>query len=175
MNLEPVIIKMAIVFAIVCGGLGALVFWKADPLNLRAPKNQELLKLFNNHREAFERLRMMVIKDQKRVSYVSESDTEGKISRLRKQEYETLISQIYSEMSVGVAGYHNEVRFIFASGGLSAIGSGWCKGIEYVPGDYRKAGEIVQNLDRPNKLKSGKVYLRQIEPHWFIFFQRIND
>jgi hypothetical protein len=60
------------------------------------------------------------------------------------------------------------------SGGLSAISSGWLKGIEYVPGSFEKKGVILQNLDGANTLSAG-VYLRQIEPNWFIVYQRTDD
>jgi hypothetical protein len=67
--------------------------------------------------------------------------------------------------------YDGTVRFIYAGGGLSAIGPGWGKGIEFVPDDYRRKGSIAQNLDEARKLPPN-VYLREIEPHWFIFYQR---
>lgn len=39
-------------------------------------------------------------------------------------------------------GYTGVVRFIFAGEGV-AIGPGWVKGIEYVPGDYGKEGTLL--------------------------------
>jgi hypothetical protein len=67
--------------------------------------------------------------------------------------------------------YDNVVRFIFAGGGLSAIGPGWVKGIEYVAVDCKRVWDIVHNLDKARLLPAG-VYLRPIERKWFIFYQR---
>ena len=69
-------------------------------------------------------------------------------------------------MSV-IAG-QGEVEFTFTWGGLLAIGPEWRKGIEYLP-EVDENDVIVQNLDNPGKLPPG-LYLRQIEPHWFIFY-----
>jgi len=81
----------------------------------------------------------------------------------------TTIAAVPPILTVG--GHDGVTRFAFAEGGLLAVSSGWAKGIEYVTGDYEKEGDIKQNLDDARRLPPG-VYLRQIEPHWFIFYQR---
>jgi hypothetical protein len=67
------------------------------------------------------------------------------------------------------------VRFHFAGGSLSAIGPGWFKGIEYLPGDLsEREGVVSPELNHPASLATGEVYLRMIDAHWFIFFQNID-
>jgi hypothetical protein len=53
----------------------------------------------------------------------------------------------------------------------TAIGPGWVKGIEYVPGGYSREGVLSADLDGARKLPA-RVYIRQIEPNWFVFYQR---
>jgi hypothetical protein len=176
MSLKSSLFKMVFGFVLVCFALGALVFWMADPLNLRAPKDQKLLTLFHDHRAAFERLRQMATEDlqQKKASYFNESCFYGKLDEMRKQEYKPLVSEIYHGLTVTVD-YDATARFCFAGGGMIlAIGPGWVKGIQYVPGNYERKGHVVQNLDEANTLPPG-VYLREIEPNWFIFYQRDAD
>ena len=61
------------------------------------------------------------------------------------------------------------VDFDFAWGGGSQIGPDWNKGTEYIPGDYKDEGQILPNLDHLDSLAPG-TYVREIEPHWFIFY-----
>jgi hypothetical protein len=130
--------------------------------------------IFHDHREAFEKLREMATEDQGRALYITQSAIEGKITDERKREYQTLLSEIYPRgfryrgLQVG-AGDDGSVRFTFAWGALSAISGGWLKGIDYVPGADRRIGTIVQNLDEANTL-SPDVYLREIEPNWYIVY-----
>ena len=87
------------------------------------------------------------------------------------------MSQIYPCINVTIwqtaTGPDDVVRFEGAWAGLSAIGSEWSKGIAYIPGDYKKEGPILPNLDKPGALPYG-MYLRQIEPHWFIYYDYID-
>lgn len=158
--------------AVICGAVAALIFWALDPWNLSAPSDRTLIDTFHQNRAAFERLHQMAAEDAGRISYVSRSEIVGTISDTRKQEYKDLLPKIHSGLIVGMD-YDSE-RFIFAHGALSAISGGWTKGIEYVPGDAKRFGVIVQNLDKANEL-SANVYLREIEPHWFIFYQSDDD
>lgn len=148
--------------------IGAILFWMADPLYLKAPKDRELMTVFQNHRAAFEQLRQMATEDS--LSYLSESDLDARLSGTRRQKYKSLLSEIRPCRSVG-RGYQT-TRFIFAEGALLAIGPGWVKGIEYVPGSTDRVGDVLENLDQPSSLAMGAVYLRQIDPKWFIFFQK---
>jgi hypothetical protein len=40
-------------------------FWMTDPLNFRAPSDEELLKIFQEHKEEFETLKTMMTEDSK--------------------------------------------------------------------------------------------------------------
>ena len=154
-----VLLKMAIGFVALCGIIVALGFWALDPLNFRAPKDQELISLFHDHRTAFNRLSQIVNKD---IAHGHGIDKQS-------PEYKDLLSELHPDPMIIPGGYGGNVIFIFAGGGLSAISSGWDKGIIYIPGSYERSGIIMQNLDAANKLPAQR-YLRKIEPNWFIFY-----
>lgn len=160
--------KVALGLVVCFIAVGAILFWMADPLYLKAPKVRELITVFQEHRAAFEKLRQMAAEDS--MWDFSESRLDARLGDKRRQEYKSLLSEIRRDLSVG-RGYET-TRFIFAGGGLSAIGPGWVKGIEYVPGSTDRVGPIKENLDQPASLAMGGVYLRQIEPKWFVFFQK---
>jgi hypothetical protein len=162
-------IKVVLSAILLVVAIGAFIFWRADPLFLRAPKDHELLKIFQDHRVAFERLRNMAIEDSPKDWYFSESHLDDQINEKRKQEYIVLFSEIHPGLVVTAS--NGSVRFIFESGGLSAISPGWLKGIEYLSGGTEREGLVVQDLDQPTSLPAGSVYLRQIEPSWFLVFQ----
>ena len=170
MKIKTIISRVVIFFILALTVVGTLIFWMTDPLHLRAPKDRELIASFQKHRVAFEKLRSMVIEDS--VGYLTESDMDRRVSDARKLEYQSFLTEIDS--SLIIRSDLQSVRFIFAGGGLSAIGPGWIKGIEYEPRSAEVAGDIHKDLDAPSSLADGGVYLRQIEPQWFILFQR-ND
>lgn len=152
-----VLLKMALGIVALCGIIVALGFWALDPLNFRAPKDQDLISLFHGHRTAFDRLSQM---QTMRERYISKD--------ILNPEFKDLLSELHPAPMV-TEGYGGKVLFIFASGGLSAIGPGWSKGIIYIPGSYERDGIVLQNLDAANKLPA-QSYLRKIEPNWFIFY-----
>ena len=165
-----VLLKIALGFAALCGIIVALGFWALDPLNIRAPKDQYLISLFHDHRTAFDRLSQIVNKD---IAHGHGIDKQS-------PEYKDLLSELHPipmispDPTIIPGGYGGKVIFIFASGGLSAISSGWSKGIIYIPGSYERSGIIMQNLDAANKLPA-QSYLRRIEPNWFIFYRSSDD
>jgi hypothetical protein len=160
--------KVALCLAIVLGAIGAFLLWLADPLYLKAPNDNDLLIIFHNNRSAFEKLCRMATEDSE--SYISESNLDVKLSGERRQEYKSLLSGIHSGLIVTTS--TQSVRFIFANGGLSAIGPEWLKGIEYLPKDVAREGTVVKDLDHPALLATGGVYLRLIEPAWFLILQK---
>jgi hypothetical protein len=111
----------------------------------------------------------MATKDMRRGWYLGTSSPD-KLDQSRRGEYKSLISQIRPGLDVATNGYTGVVRFIFASEGV-AIGPGWVKGIEYVPGDYGQEGILLPDLDKAASLPA-HVYMREIEPRWLIFYQR---
>ena len=129
------------------------------------PRDQELISTFHAHRQAFEQLQEMATEDARRGWYLGGNDPD-KLDQSRRDKYKNLPSGL----QVAINGNTGVVRFIFAQKG-SAIGPGWAKGIEYVPGDYSRQGLLVPDLDKADSLQAN-VYIRQIEPNWFIFYQR---
>jgi hypothetical protein len=179
MKVRPVskLLKVALGFVVVCSvlfwGLPPLLLWIASPL--RAPPDQKLLTSFHDHRAAFEELREMAANDSKQEGYFNESLLTKKFPAARRQEYKHLKAEIHPSFDVIIwetaNGPDNVVRFVFAEGGLSAIGPEWTKGIEYIPGDDddKDEAQLLPSLDKPGALPYG-MYVREIEPHWFIFY-----
>jgi hypothetical protein len=132
-------------------------------------KDQELTATFYAHRQAFEQLQEMAAEDARRGWYLGASDP-SILDQSRRSEYKDLISQIRPGLKVAMNGNTGVVRFIFAQKG-SAIGPGWAKGIEYAPGDYRREGVLLPDLNNAASLPAN-VYIREIEPRWLIFYQR---
>jgi hypothetical protein len=150
-------VKAAIgLFLAICA-IGVVILWMADPFNLRSPYDEALFTVFRDHRQSFENLRRMATEDARQESYFSESSLGVELGQLRQQEYKNEISQIFPGLVVTVDS--NKVRFIFASGGLSAISGGWLKGIEYLPEGQEKQWNILTNLAVP--IHHGNAVRRQ--------------
>lgn len=133
------------------------------------PSDQTLISAFRGHRQAFEQLQEMAAEDARRNWYLGASDP-SKLDQSRRDGYKKLISEIRPDLQVAMNGTTGVVRFIFAGEGV-AIGPGWVKGIEYVPSDHGWEGILLPDLDKAASLPA-RVYIRQIEPKWFIFYQR---
>jgi hypothetical protein len=137
------------------------------------PSDQTLISTFRGHRQAFRQIQEMATDDMRRGWYLGTSSP-NKLDQSRRNEYRSLISQIRPDLKVVTNGYTGVVRFIFAGEG-SAVGPDWFKGIEYVPadvsGDVNREGILLPDLDKAAGL-SANVYIRQIDPRWFIFYQR---
>jgi hypothetical protein len=111
----------------------------------------------------------MATEDARHGWYLGASDP-SKLQQSRLDGYKRLISEIRPGLQVAMNGTTGVMRFIFAGEGV-AIGPGWAKGIEYVPGDYGKEGVPLPDLNKAVSLPAS-VYIREIEPKWFIFYQR---
>jgi hypothetical protein len=161
--------KVALGLVVCFIAVGAIHFWSADPLYLKAPKDRDLITVFQDHRAAFQQLRQMAVEDS--IWDLNEAHLDARLDDKRKQEYKRLLSEIRPGLGAG-RDYDGKTRFIFAGGGLLAIGPGWAKGIEYVPGSTDRVRPVLENLDQPSSLAMGGMYLRQIGPKWFVFFQK---
>jgi hypothetical protein len=133
------------------------------------PRDQELISTFHAHRQAFEQLQQMAAGDARRGWYLGASNP-SVLDQSRWSEYNKLISQIRPGLVVGMNGTTGVIRFVFALKGV-AIGPGWAKGIEYVPGDYSREGVLLPDLNKAASLPAN-VYIREIQPRWLIFYQR---
>jgi len=152
-------------------GLAYCVIWEggcraSKPVE---PRDQDLISIFHAHRRAFVQLQEMASEDARRTWYLGASDS-SKLEQSRRDGYKKLISEIRPELQVAMNGTTGVMRFIFAGEGV-AIGPGWVKGIEYVPGEVSREGALLPDLDKAASLQAN-VYIRQIEPNWFIFYQR---
>ena len=164
-------LRFASGLVLACLGLAYCVIWEGGCRASKtvAPRDQELISTFHAHRQVFEQLQKMATEDARRGWYLLGSDP-NKPDQPRRGEYKNLISQIRPGLQVAMTGPTGTVRFIFAGEG-TAIGPGWVKGIEYVPGDYGQEGILLPDLDKAASLPA-HVYMLEIEPRWLIFYQR---
>ena len=185
---------LILVCLVVCVVLAAaILFWfnagGGYPfVGLNAANDRKLIALFHARRRAFDKLQEMATEDVRRGWYLGFGE-KSKIGEARWHEYKQLMFQIHRRLNVSMDGYGYGMRFIFAGGGMAAIGPGWVKGIEYVPGGYETNGAIygkrevngvaysewqgliLSDLEQARTLPA-QVYLRRIEPNWFVFYQR---
>jgi hypothetical protein len=160
--------RIILVFVLAGGLLAALLFWKADPLNLRSPSDQELIAIFHNHREVFERLHQMLSDDMHNAP--KNKSGVKQLKAKQSPEYKRLVAELYPGLEAYID-WDESINFVFARGMIAAIGPGWTKGIYYTSVTDQPNGTLLQNLDNARTFAPG-VYLRQIEPHWFIVYQR---
>jgi len=160
-----------ILATLVC--LVGLYLWIFNPLALGRPKDRELIALFRDHRESFERLRTMAIEDSGSIAYLSKDSLDkSALSEARQNEYITLLSGIRRNLTVGT-GPH-QVMFHFAQGGIgSVIARSWTEGITYLPAGYERGGVIVKSLDDMGIHNDG-VYLVPIEQNWYLVFSQMD-
>jgi len=173
MSRSQILIGLALVSFGVGVTLVALFVWMTDPFYLKAPSDDRLVALFRAHRAEFDALREMALEDWRTSTYIRSSTLERSgLDKSRRDSYRRLLSTIDSgNLIITVDHQSNSVRFISATGGIAAFGPGWLKGIEYFPEKSDREGLITENLDSPSRLTAG-VYLKPIEPMWFILFQK---
>jgi hypothetical protein len=126
------------------------------------------MRMFQDHRNELERLRQMATEDMGQASYFSKSKLSNSLPEPRRREYKNLLG-LSRGLAIGVNS-DGSVRFIFASKG-QAIGPDWAKGIQFIPDKVTVIGDRMDGLDGVQKLPAG-VYLRELEPRWYIFYQR---
>ena len=131
------------------------------------------MKLFDEHRDAFEKLQKMSAEDEQKGWYFTYPlGEQSKTNELRLADYKKLVSEISPCNSVA-SDNDGDMRFIFAGGAV--FGAEWIKGIEYVPGNYERVGVIAkQGLDKARKFPPN-VYLLPIEPKWYLIYQRTSE
>jgi hypothetical protein len=142
--------------------------------NLTEPKDQELIKVFGDHRDAFQKLQAMATKDLRNGWYFNWPHFWGSApDQSRRQDYMKLVSGIPQCFSV-FTDYDGHIRFCFAEGSyyIWPPYPRWVKRIEFWPHGCPWA--MLTNLDNARTL-SANVYAREIEPQWFVFYQRDDD
>jgi len=158
----------------------ALVVFVVVKHNLptRVPPDQELTATFRAHRHVFEQIQAMAAKDMQdglplrwyRESWWCSgswwcrgSSKPSAMPPSRWEDYGNLISQIRPKVESVAIGHNGAISFTFAAGGTGlAVGPGWSKGIAYIPPEV-------------NPKEQGDNYVREIEPTWFIFYDRFDD
>jgi hypothetical protein len=128
------------------------------------PSDRELINIFHSYPLAFERLRMI------KTATLRAAAESGRSNARNNGEENRLIGQVPHLLGVG-GDYSGTIRFVFAMSENMAVGPGWVKGIEYVQGSSQGVGELKSSLDDVRGFQPG-VYLREIEPHWFVIYQR---
>ena len=130
--------------------------------NVRVPSDRELLAIFATHRQTFEDFKTIAL---------SNLSTE-RLSKAQQEVHDALLQKI----SPGITGspdWDKTVTFVFAHEG-TALTPGWSKGIRYIPASNRIPGQLRSDLDEIQKAPP-MVYLRRIEPEWYIFYFRTVD
>ncbi len=109
--------------------LVGLYFWALDPFAFFHPSDHELMVLFRNNRNSFERLRVMALEDDHIYSYLSEATlTSSGLSEGRCHEYKQLLLGIRRDLVIRTG--TRVVSFSYSGGGVGlAIASSWMKGI----------------------------------------------
>jgi hypothetical protein len=150
--------------------IGVVVFLSGDPFHLSAPKDEELIQLFRQHRALFEKLVQMVAEDQRHGLYYSVSpSSEKNVNATRRKEYEALLSGIGPKVGMSVG--NDEADFAFAEGGWR---DRWFKGIKYSSLNDWTDMEISKDLDHLNDLPD-KDFYRPLEPKWSIYYEFDKD
>jgi hypothetical protein len=157
------------VFAVILGLLAVSVYFLTGASHRMAPTDDNLIRKFQAHRAEFERLRKMAAEDMHQMPSFSEASISLALPESRRSEYKQLL-RLSQALIVGT-NYDGSTRFILASDEHTAIGPGWSKGIQFIPAEAKLIGIRAANLDEAEKLAAG-VYLREIEPQWFVFYQR---
>jgi hypothetical protein len=146
--------------------ISGFAFWMSDPLFLMAPSDDRLREKFVSHKAVFEKIHEMAIADS--VYYLEIGHKNKGMDGVRQLEYFRLLKEIggptiRSDGSVS--------KYIYASGGLSAIGPGWQKGIKY---RLEGCGVEIENLGAPKELEGDMSYCRKIDREWYILFEKFN-
>ena len=167
-------IKLLVVLFICacCSAFGIYYFLLAKSSEFRAPTDKKIISIFTESHAAFDRLRQMAIEDSLKERYFSKSHLDARLGSARQQEYQLQFDKIQADVEMTAS--DQSIRFIFASNGKSAIGPEDIKGIEYLRVGVGREGILQDNLDNSASLPTGNVYLRKIEPSWFIFVQKID-
>jgi hypothetical protein len=144
--------------------------------NLTEPTDQDLITIFNDHRDAFRKLQHMAKEDLQNGWYFHWPNFIGSVpppDQSRWQHYISIVSGIPQCFSV-FTDYDGHMRFLFAEGSYQIWPPypRWVKGIEFWP--HACPWVMLKNLDDAKKLPAN-VYAREIEPQWFLFYQIDDD
>jgi hypothetical protein len=169
-------------------GLPIILFYiLLNPFYFGMAKDDALISIFNQHRESFERLRLLGDSGPDWSYGMLGLSVDGQLSDSQKKEYTKLISEIghgvrvskesvfvdEPDASQGVRA-NQELKFIFGMGGGFFDGARWSKRIQYISLEKWKDIAFVDNLNNPASLKQLGLFARQIDGNWFITLEQSN-
>jgi hypothetical protein len=162
---KRVILVLAVFLVLIVLGL-----WRFQRSGM--PKDRELIALFREHKEAFEKLRVMALDDAGRATYLSKATlSQSSVDERRREQYRQLLEQIRNDLVVRIDA--REVSFSYSAGnvGLERDHS-WMKGIAYLPNGAEKIGAVTNSLDGQEK-RDG-VYFVPIEGNWYLTYVQLD-
>jgi hypothetical protein len=137
------------------------------------PPDSRLIGLFYSRHQIFYNLQHLAEEDARRKMFYSEQCLTNNFGKLRCNKYNQLIGEIdggHASLSVD---YDGSLSFSLAGSG-SQLSPGWSKGIIYLPGDPTHEGVLLKSLDGAERLPPN-IYLREVERHWYLIYQRDVD
>jgi hypothetical protein len=154
----------------------------------RVPSDQELIASFHAHHDTFEQIEAMAAKDRRNGLYLRwhreswwcpgnwwwcGSSKPSGMPPSRLEDYGKLISQIRPEVQHVGINHDGTTNFMFAASGVNFRPDWWSKGIAYIPPDVdlKTQGVPLPDLNGAPGLPAND-YIREIEPAWFLFYQR---
>lgn len=143
---------------------GASLFMLADPYYLSAPADASLIDRLQRNKPSFVLLHQMMLDDE--LFYVSPTKLGKPVSESRRKEYVRLLAAVGNPILYSDG---KTTKYSYAGGGLSAIGSGWQKGIRF--GCERDVPSLA-NLDNASELNAGDLNQRTIDDDWCLIFEK---
>lgn len=144
-------------------GLICLLLTTAGCSSLFISTDYDLISTVRSHRISFEKILAMMCEDQGGTVVMYDNLPPG-ISQERKQQYRDLLLEMRPCVSAALVFGNGWARFC-ANGG---------KGVEYIPEGRSRSLQLQDTLDRVDDLPPG-VYYREIDPDWYVFYQKNDD
>jgi hypothetical protein len=138
--------------------------------NRRAPDDASLIEVFHSHRAAFDEVRQLA----PHGAGSSRLAKAGGLLDAAGASNDPRLRQLQEEIGRHTTVYSADdgmVKFTMARGGVLAVGPGWSKGIEFFPGDPKRAGSELADLDKAPSMPAD-IYVRRLGDGWFLFYQK---
>lgn len=134
------------------------------------PSDDAIRQLFNEHRDAFEKLAELTVDDGANSTFMlAQAWCSGPLPANRQKQYRALMKSIDNEMVIRT----DSVLISFAvwggGEGLS-VNRSWFKGLAYFPGEIRPGAQVVPQLNtRP---EDDGTYIVPIGGKWYIVYDQ---
>lgn len=146
--------------------VGASLFMMADPYYLSAPTDASLIERLLKNKASFDLLHQMMVDDA--MSYVSSTKLGKPVSDRRRKEYVRLLEAIGNPI---LRSDGNMTKYSYAGGGLSAIGPGWQKAIQF---NCEQNLPTLASLDNAGELNAGELNQRTVDDDWCLIFEKFD-